>query len=232
MRLKALLLLCAGALSAHAGLIDDFRFQGNLNDSLSAATLTGLGGTTTATSYNFAANQGLSLSNPGITGTYTIAFLASLTDTGGYRRLVDFQNLTSDTGLYNLNGNLDFFNITNGSGSPITANTPFTVAITRDATTNTFVGYVNGTSAFSFVDSTSLGVFSSNIAYFFRDDNAVPGEASGGSVSRIEIWNNALNADQVGALRLGSSPTTTPEPSTFVLMLSGVAWIVSRKRWA
>ncbi|MCA1689575.1 MAG: hypothetical protein LC720_03770, partial [Actinobacteria bacterium] len=42
-------------------------------------------------------------------GTYTVAILARLADVSGYRRYVDFKNGTSDTGLYDLNGNLDFY---------------------------------------------------------------------------------------------------------------------------
>lgn len=225
------------AACAQASLVHDFRFQSSLTDSLSAATMTGLGGTAGATTYIFTAQQGLSLSNPALPdpGTYSIALRFAFLEVTGYRRILDFKNLTSDTGLYVLSSNLNFYNFASGSGAPIGATFPVDVVITRDAATSTVNGYVNGALAFSFNDAANAGVFSNNIAYFFRDDNSVSGEASGGYVDRIMIWNNALTGSEVAALNLGSEPgsgSPVPEPSTLTALLAsgGALAAMARRR--
>lgn len=224
---------------AHASLVHDFRFQSSLSDSLSAATMTGLGGVAGATTYLFTAQQGLSLASPALSdpGTYSIALRFSFLEVSGYRRILDFKNLTSDTGLYVLSSNLNFFNFASGSGAPIAAVFPVDVVITRDAVTSTVNGYVNGTLAFSFNDAGGAGVFSNDIAYFFRDDNSVGGEASGGYVDRIMIWNNALTGSEVAALDLGNDPgsgggSPVPEPSTLTALLAsgGALAAMARRR--
>jgi hypothetical protein len=213
---------------AHGALVHDFLFQGNLNDSVGAATLTALGGTIGGTAYAFAPDQGLSLSSPALasSGTYTVALRFHFQTITLYRRILDFKNLTSDTGLYVLNANLHFFNEATGSGDPIAADTLVTVAVTRDAATNTFAGYVNGLQAFSFVDGSFLGVLSGpgNILYFFRDDNAVGGESSGGGVDRIMIWDNALSGLETATLDL--SERAVPEPSNVILVSVGIIAIL------
>ena len=71
--------------------------------------------------YNFAAQQGLSLSGIGIFDVYTIAIRFYLDDVNAsfntYEKILDFKNRTSDSGLYSLSGSLQLFAST-GSGDP------------------------------------------------------------------------------------------------------------------
>lgn len=227
----ALLLALAGAVQAaaptHLYLLND------ASDSLGGPALTGLGGTFGAsaygqTGYSFGANQGLSVSGAVGAAVYTVDFAVELDDVNGYKRLVDFQNLSSDSGLYNLNSTLDFFPVVN-SAAAFTAGQPARVTITRDAA-GEFIGYVNGVEQIRFADTGNLATFSgpSQIAYFFRDDNAVTNEAGSGFVDYIRIYDVALSAAEVAAL---ASPV--PEPATWALMACGlvpVASVVARRR--
>ena len=197
----------------------DYQFQNTLASSVGTApVLINLGsntfGTTTVDSItrtvlNFTQGNGLSLSPTTdiiSNSTYSVVVLFSFTNISGYCRILDFKNQGSDKGLYNYNGNLNFYNIAIGSGTPITANSFVQVVLTRDSSKNV-VGYVNSTQQFSFVDSSDDALIdTNNILRFFRDDLVVSGEASAGSVARIRLYNVALSAAEVSALdRLPSS---------------------------
>lgn len=173
-----------------ATIIHDYSFLGNLSDSLGGPNLVSQGGTVNSNNYTFPSNLGLSLTS-GFTGNadYSVVMHFSFTDLAGYRRILDLKNRTSDTGLYNLNSALNFFNITTGAGAPFVANALTTVVLTRNAATNEVTGYVNGVQQIQFIDSSNLAVFdqAGNIAYFFEDDGAVGNEASAGLVDRIQI---------------------------------------------
>lgn len=185
-------------------------------------SLTPDGGTLSAAGYAFAANQGLSLSNVLSGSDYSIEMTFSLSDVTGYRKLLDFQDLASDDGLYLLNGHLNFYPVETGP-TLFAANQSITVDLTRDGTTQLVTGSVNGTQEFSFTDSSNRAVFSApgGLIHFFEDDNVTSKhEASGGTVTRITI-------DGM------SSPV--PEASTnasfglFLLGLGGVAFSLRRK---
>ena len=71
--------------------------------------------------YYFAINKGLSLSGTGAFDVYSIDihfyFDNVSASFNGYQRILDFQNRTSDPGLYSHNGSLQLFPTT-GSGDP------------------------------------------------------------------------------------------------------------------
>ena len=205
-----------------------YLLNGNLNDSLGGPSLVSLGGTLSATGYTFGANQGLSVQGAMSPSVYTIDMSFSFDALGGYRRLIDFLNLTSDTGLYALNANLNFYNIANGPADTLVAQQTTRVSVTRDAG-GTFTGYLDGVSQFTFADTSSLGVFSGpgQIAYFFRDDDAVGNEAGAGYVDYIRIYNSALSAAEVASL---GNPAAVPEPGAAALMLAGLALVVRLAR--
>ena len=197
----------------------DYQFQNTLASSVGTApVLINLGsntfGTTTVDSItrtvlNFTQGNGLSLSPTTdiiSNSTYSVVVLFSFTNISGYCRILDFKNQGSDKGLYNYNGNLNFYNIAIGSGTPITANSFVQVVLTHDSSKNV-VGYVNSTQQFSFVDSSDDALIdTNNILRFFQDDLVVSGEASAGSVARIRLYNVALSTAEVSALdRLPSS---------------------------
>ncbi|HEV8130970.1 MAG TPA: SBBP repeat-containing protein, partial [Acidobacteriota bacterium] len=207
----------------------DYQFQNSRASSISGPpALTDLGsnsfGTVTVdgsprTVLRFAANNGLSVSPTGgviPNNTYSVVVLFAFDVVSGFRRIVDFKNGASDTGLYNLDGNLNFYNVTGGSGAPISANVFVQTVLTRDAAKKV-TGYVNGVQQFSFTDSSDLGLIdSNNVLRFFQDNTSggTTGEASAGSVARIRLYDSALSASEVAALdRLPSGAGTFPIPA-------------------
>jgi hypothetical protein len=223
-----LLALTSGTASpCSAALIHDYEFNGTLADSLGGPALTSNGGTINASSYSFAPDQGPSLSGwlagNATAGNYTIDMSFSFDTLSGYRKIHDFKNLGSDNGLYSLNGTLDFYPVATGPSATLSAGQLVRVDLTRDGTSGTVTGYVNGVQQFSFTDSSTYATFSTaspaNIINFFQDDTVTGGrESSSGVVDQIRIYDSALIASDITALGdpkpLG---TAVPEPASFVL---------------
>jgi hypothetical protein len=200
--------------SAQSSPTADYRFQNTKTSSVGTTVpaLTDIGpGTNTFTTatvdgasrrvLSFPQGNGLKLSpTTGVIpngGTYTIVVLFELDSVSGYRRIIDFKNGTNDRGLYVHEGKLEFFPHASGTSTPITANTYVQVVLTRDASSGTVVGYVDGAQQFSFTDTAGDAVIDSsfNTLRFFRDNEAIGGvstEHSAGSVARIRLYNTAL----------------------------------------
>jgi Concanavalin A-like lectin/glucanases superfamily/PEP-CTERM motif len=171
-----------------------------------------------AVGYQFAANQGLVLSNVLPTSVYTIDFSYSFDADSGYRKLIDFKSLTSDAGLYNLSQQLNFYPVTSGVAN-LVAGQLARVTLTRNAA-GVVSGYVNGTLQISFTDNSNLATFSDpqQLGRLFHDDNATGGrESSAGFVDYVRIYNVALTSTEVAGL---TNPV--PEPGTWALMFAGL----------
>jgi hypothetical protein len=218
---------------AHADLIHDYEFNGNLTDSLGGPALAPIGGSLNPSfqAFDFSQRDGLSLSSWGTIAqahTYTIDLSFKFADVSGYRKIIDTTNLQLDTALYDINGNLSYYYFGDhaGAGAPIAPNTYVRVDITRDDATQLIKGYVDGLLQFTYTDTTNNGRFDgpNNIIQFFRDDVQTGGnEVSAGEVNQIRIYDSVLSAADVFALGGPKAPTTTsavPEPST--LMVAGL----------
>jgi hypothetical protein len=225
--LIAALALSAASLSqaaepTHLYLMDD------ASDALGGAALTTLGGDFTSLPgrYSFGANQGFWLEGAINPDVYTLDFAFSLDNVDGYRRLVDFKALTSDTGLYTLNTRLNFYNEITGPDDVFAAGKEARVTLTRDGD-GLLTGYFNGVQQFQFTDGAGLASFSATngIGYFFRDDNEVAGEASGGAVDYLRIYDVALTATEVASL---TSPV--PEPASSLLAVAGIGLFALLRR--
>jgi outer membrane protein assembly factor BamB len=155
----------------------------------------------------FPQGEGLSLrpATPTVTSTvYSMAVLFRFDSVTGYRRLFDVTRGTRDSGLYVHNGELSFFPLAEGSGTPIAANDWVQVVLTRDAAKNV-TGFVNGVRQFRFADTNDEGVLlfdpqagTDQLRWFL--DNTLgggSGEESGGAVARIRLWNRALSGEEV-----------------------------------
>ena len=194
----------------------DYRFQNKLSTSVGTApALQKIGpGTNTFTTatvdgssrtvLRFPEGNGLKLSpTTGVVpnNTYTIVVLFELNEVGDdvsrFRRILDFENGTSDSGLYVEDGRLSFYRQGIGSvkgTTPIPANRYVQVVVNRDAS-GMVRGYVDGAEQFSFDDSVSQSavIGGANTLRFFKDDTI---EHSAGSAARIRLFGSALSADR------------------------------------
>lgn len=192
-------LLLSPGRAAQAALIHDYELNGTFADSLGGPPMVSGGGTLGATGYTFAAGQGPNLSNAIPASNYSIEVGVALDDTSGYRKLIDFKNLTDDNGLYNLDTSLDFFRDPEiiGPAGAFANGVQVTVLLTRNGATGEVIGYVNGVQQFSFIDSAGDATFTAanNIIQFLIDDTQTGGrEASGGFLDFVRIYDAPIGA--------------------------------------
>lgn len=229
--LLSLVVLASLAANVQAALIHQYRLDGSLADDFAGPALVAAGGSLGPTSYSFGANQGLSLSSAlPDAANYSIETIFKFTTTSGYRKILDFKDRTLDSGLYNLNTNLNFYPPAVGSSGFIVPNANVRVVVTRNDSTDQFIGYVNGVQQFAFFDTSNLGTFTgtNNIIQFFKDDFATgQSEASAGVVDLIRIYDAPLTSQQVANL---GDVVQVPEPSTAFLFATGMS-LLGFGRW-
>ena len=235
---RSLLLCCVLACTLApvraATLVAEFALKGNFNDNLAGPALVSLGGQITSLGYVFAANQGLTLSSPALSATnFSIELSFKFDATSGYRKILDFHGLGDDTGLYELSGNLNFYPVVTAGPSDFAPGVDVHVVLTRDSATNTVVGYVNGVQRFSFVDTSPLATITAannKLTFFVDDFHTSQGEASGGTVNFLRVYNGALAPSEVAALYAAGAPIAVPEPATALLLGLGAAGLLAVRR--
>lgn len=204
--LAAVLALLTLAPAVHAAtLLRDYQFQQNLKDSTSLGPdLKDFGGVVGDGNYTFAAGQGLQLEDAGVTDQYSIEITFKFDDVAGWQRIIDFKNRTSDSGLYIFEGQLQFYlpPVVSIIGGVIQAGQEYRVRLDRDRSTSVVKGYVNDSPAFSFVDTNGDAIIQDANAFFFVDDEVVPGEESGGAVTRIRILDGPGQSDCSGTMQV------------------------------
>jgi hypothetical protein len=247
-------ILAVVSLAQAATLKADYLFDNNLDSSVQPAPAlvaeTAMGGsnsysqdtvgTSQKTVYNFA-GSGFSLETDGLIANdnYSVVITAKFSSLTGYGKLLDFQDLTQDQGLYNNSGVLDYFDGLNdhlGSTVPglAAADGYVQIAFTRNSSNNLVTAYVDGQSAFSFTDSTALTTITDSTSTtgqqflnILFDDNAdilpLTPEDDAGSVSEIQIYDGALTPTEVATLF-----TSMPEPAS--LMMIGLGTLVALRR--
>jgi hypothetical protein len=157
------------ASSAHATTFTYLLDNNTLADANGGPSLVSYGGTLN-NGYTFGVQQGLSLSGTGAFDVYSIDIHFRFDDVSasfnGFQRILDFQNRTSDSGLYDHSGGLALFAAT-GSGDPsagsatevFTNGTMVDLLVTRTAS-DVFSAFVNGNPVFSVVDTDGATKFS------------------------------------------------------------------------
>ncbi len=223
--------MTVAALPASASLVHLYQFQGNLNDSVGSVALVNNGATVGAGSLTFGANEGPTLNAElGLAGTYSIGLQFSANDTGAWKKVIDFQNLTSDSGQYLYVASLTFVNTYARLGQgddTVNPNTKIDLVVTRDG--STYSTYLNGVSQYSFTDSGNFGVAQNAVFNFFRDDVVSHQvEATGGTLYQLRVWNTALTQTEVN-----TAFAPVPEPSTVcaAALLAIPAGISALRAW-
>lgn len=210
---------------APAGIIHQYLFDGDLDDTLGGPSLTAAGGTVGGQRYTFATQQGLSVSNAlPSSDVYSIVMKFEFDNTGpssSYKKIVDFSNRTADIGLYLQNGQLRLFSYSTAGSRVVSANEDIILAITRSVDINnvgTFSGYIDGILQFSLTDSSNFARFTeaNNIVHFFIDDSTGT-ENPSGSVDWIEIYDNVLSASEIASISGPTAISAVPEPSSLAL---------------
>jgi len=169
--------------------LKSYDFDGDLSDTLgNGADLVASGGTVDAGRYFFDLNQGLRLTTAlPCTTDYAIEIRFQANDNvGGFNKLIDFQDLQNDSGLYVLNGEIDFFSAGPTGFGVVTLNTDTTIGMTHEAGQASI--YQDGVLLFTVADPLGQGIPSNNILNFFVDDFPTgQSEAFVGSVDFIRI---------------------------------------------
>ena len=206
-------IMLAGALgmaaTAHADLVYHWNFRKSVVDSRSGVTADIVNPSGRSTEgYFFGGGAGITVQQPAdkaVTGVYAIELVFSLTQNDeGYQRIVDFQNLTTDEGMYAYDDYFYFYD-----ESPDLANYTFLpnqeikLVLMRNAD-GIFTAILNGNTLWNFDDSTTqFAVFSGpgHVMHFFIDDGS---EHPTGLVKSIRVFNKASLRDDtaISAKRL------------------------------
>lgn len=176
-----------------------YRLQGDYHDDFGGPDLVPAGGALVAGGYQFGANQGLSVSGAMADAVYTVSIDFSFDTLTSWRKIVDFKGLATDEGFYTFDDKLQFVivaGVTFETGLPRwLPNVTHRVTLTRDSAGLT-IGYVDSDKEWHFSDDAQVATLTGPGApvHFFIDDNATGmGEASGGVVRRIRIWDQPLS---------------------------------------
>jgi len=201
--------------TANASLINSYDFNDTLSDTMgNGVDLVASGGNISSGRYNFTDNQGLKLTSAlPSTSDYAIEIKFQINqDTSGYNKVIDFQNLASDVGLYIFSGAVDFYTAGPTAGS-ISIDTDYTLGLARSDGSITV--FLDNNELFSTSDS-NQAVSASNILNFFEDDSHTgQREAFTGSVDFIRIHNDSSS--------FGEIPNPVPVPAAMWLFASGFA---------
>lgn len=210
------------AINNEASLTHRYEFNDSLNDESGGSALTANGGTVVNGRYQFGANQGLILSdglvNP---SNYSVELVMKFDSLDSYyQKLIDFSNLTSDSGLYLTDGQLQLYPNDPGTGH-VSANTDFHLVLTVDAANQEAKVYLNGQLQWT-VHGTEV-VPTTNLLTFFTDDTATAStEAGAGSVESIAIYDGVLSAEDVSELGQSFSITVDGSNDPITLPVSEI----------
>ena len=144
--------------------------------------------------------------------TYTLALKFSFDEVSGYRKIVDYENQTSDNGFYFYDGFLEFYPFSDRVRRPTRPDTVLDLVAVRQSTggvSGTFTVYAVGTDGnltqvFTTNDPTGESFAIGNgaggtLLGFFFDDNVVDEEATpSGKVYDLRIWSGtALTPEEL-----------------------------------
>ncbi len=212
-----------------ATLTDSFTFDAGFANATGSAAATGVG-TVAGGTYDFAPNQGLTVSGIGGLTDYSIELNVQIASTSGYVKLMDFSGLTQDFGLYNDDTAVDFYNYSGEVPGVFTANTFHNIVLTYDSIIDTMNVYVDGAKHLT-IEDTNDRLPAALTSVNFVEDDVVTGkrEAEAGSIDYLRIYDGVLSDTEVSAL-VAPAVSAIPLPASSLLLLAGVAGMASLRR--
>jgi hypothetical protein len=207
----ALGLVLALPASAGAKLTADYRFEGNFKSragNVPDLDKVGPGGEfvrkrvrgSRERVWKFPEGTGLRLAQAGRAlgddkGDYAFVLLIKLDDLAGYRKLIDFNNLLSDRGLYIYYGSLFPYDLAD-SQPWILFGRWVQIVMTRGSG-ETVNGYVDGRRVVKAPDPSDTQVVGADAVLHFLIDNGGGSEQSAGKIARLRIYDDSLSPRQV-----------------------------------
>ena len=220
----AALMMAVMASAANAAFVNSYDFDTDLSDTLGNGNdLTSSGGTVSGGRYSFSENEGLELTSALLdTSNYGIEMkLRSDDSVSGWNKLIDFEQLSSDSGLYVFEGDLFFWYLPSANSPMISIGTDFIVGLERKA--GIISVFLDGALRYTAIDTLGEAVSSSNILNFLVDDTAITGEAFAGSVDWIRIHEDSST--------FGQAPSAVPEPASLAMWgLGAIGMMFARRK--
>jgi hypothetical protein len=249
--LLAALILLGGADDAVAATLRaEYRFQGDLASEIAAAPdlvdigqgnsfaferINGLG---LQQVLRFPEGNGLSLATTGLVNptNNSVVVVFRLASTRGYRRILDFAGGVSDTGLYNLDGQVALYGAHSTSKNVVLNNSYAEIALTNAAVaggSEQVTAYLNGIEVAGGKAPEGFDLGSGQLR-FFRDNTsgAYTGEESSGAVSCVLVYDGTLTADEVSQVAddLTLCPAPRPAPGHANASVTGKPKVIRSRR--
>ncbi len=149
--------------------------------------------------YGFTQNSGVQFDN-GAAGnfigtTYSIEMYFKFLSDGTFKRIIDFKNQTSDSGLYCTTSILNFYDGLTVNTTAFVANQYVHMVLTRNGATNEVILYIDGAFGGSFIDNAGLALTdSSNVINFFQDDLVFGGESRPGRIALLKMYDGVIDS--------------------------------------
>jgi PKD repeat protein len=152
--------------------------------------------------YGFTQNSGIQFDNAAagnfIGDGYSIELYFQFLNNTGFKRIIDFKNQSSDSGLYSTPTTIDFYNEISVGTSAIVTNQYVHLVLTREAANDEVNIYLDGALVGSFIDDSDVALLdASNVLNFFQDDLVFGGEAQPGRIALLRIHDSTLDAAAV-----------------------------------
>jgi hypothetical protein len=238
----------AGAATLRA----EYRFQGDLASEVAGAPeLANLGhGNRFASEridglgrhqvLSFPEGNGLSLATAGLVDptNNSVVVVFRFANTSGFRRILDFADGTSDTGLYNLGGRVMLYAgpETDASRDRVLSDSYAQIALTNAAApsgSEQTTAYLNGVEVATARISKGFDLGPAGLR-FFKDNTSGPytGEESSGAVSCILVYDGTLTADEVRQVAGNRAlcPAPRPVPGQAKASVTGKPEVIRSRR--
>lgn len=228
----SLALLAFSPISA-AVLIHDYTLRGSLFPANGGPPLSAVGGNITALGYVFAGNPITMGTIPAVSSNISLEFSFTFRVQAGDLEPGPFSAVAISPGVYSIASPLVLRSVETSSPLSMPHDVTFHFVLTRRSTTDSVMGYVNGTP--QFVLSQNIGsppaMISAGFNFSMREGSDVTLASLGGRVDFVRIYHGALTPSEVSELFTNGAPLAIPEPETYALFGAGlIAFFLSRRR--